>query len=36
VGLEGLVIYKYKLRGNGQKVVDYTGVNARPFQHQSL
>ena len=36
VGLEGLVIYKYKLRGNGQKVVDYTGVNARSFQHQSL
>jgi glutamate-5-semialdehyde dehydrogenase len=36
VGLEGLVIYKYKLRGNGQVVADYVGINAKPFQHQAL
>ncbi|HEY9686920.1 MAG TPA: glutamate-5-semialdehyde dehydrogenase [Coleofasciculaceae cyanobacterium] len=33
VGLEGLVIYKYKLRGAGQIVADYAGENARPFLH---
>jgi glutamate-5-semialdehyde dehydrogenase len=36
VGLEGLVIYKYKLTGNGQIVATYTGNNAKPFQHQKL
>jgi glutamate-5-semialdehyde dehydrogenase len=36
VGLEGLVIYKYKLRGNGQTVADYVGENAKPFLHQPL
>jgi glutamate-5-semialdehyde dehydrogenase len=36
VGLEGLVIYKYKLRGNGQCVADYTGENARPFLHEMV
>lgn len=36
VGLEGLVIYKYKLRGNGQTVSDYVGSNARPFLHEDL
>lgn len=36
VGLEGLVIYKYKLRGNGQVVSDYAGVDAKPFQHKAL
>jgi glutamate-5-semialdehyde dehydrogenase len=36
VGLEGLVIYKYKLRGNGQTVSDYVGENARPFLHEAL
>lgn len=36
VGLEGLVIYKYKLRGNGQIVADYVGANAKPFQHKAL
>jgi glutamate-5-semialdehyde dehydrogenase len=35
VGLEGLVIYKYKLRGSGQVVKDYTGDNGKPFLHQS-
>ena len=33
VGLEGLVIYKYKLRGEGQIVADYVGADARPFLH---
>ncbi len=33
VGVEGLVIYKYKLRGAGQVVSDYVGPNARPFKH---
>ena len=36
VGLEGLVIYKYKLYGNGQIVGDYTGDNAREFTHKPL
>jgi glutamate-5-semialdehyde dehydrogenase len=36
VGLEGLVIYKYKLRGNGQIVADYVGANAKPFLHEPL
>jgi glutamate-5-semialdehyde dehydrogenase len=36
VGLEGLVIYKYKLRGQGQIVADYAGANAKPFQHKDL
>ena len=34
VGLLGLTIYKYKLRGNGQKVADYVGPHARPFIHK--
>jgi glutamate-5-semialdehyde dehydrogenase len=33
VGLEGLVIYKYKLYGNGQIVADYSGEKAREFTH---
>ncbi|MFO7730771.1 MAG: glutamate-5-semialdehyde dehydrogenase [Spirochaetia bacterium] len=36
VGLEGLVIYKWRLYGNGQKAADYSGPNARPFLHRSL
>ncbi|ADI73759.1 gamma-glutamyl phosphate reductase [Methanohalobium evestigatum Z-7303] len=36
VGMEGLVIYKYILIGNGQKVDDYTGQNARKFTHNNL
>ncbi len=36
VGLEGLVIYKYKLRGHGQVVADYAGANAKPFLHEAL
>ena len=36
VGLEGLTIYKYVLRGAGQVVADYVGENARPFVHEKL
>ena len=36
VGLEGLVIYKYKLYGNGQVASDYSGSNAREFTHKPL
>jgi glutamate-5-semialdehyde dehydrogenase len=36
VGLEGLVIYKYKLRGNGQVVSDYVGETPREFRHEKL
>ena len=34
VGLSGLTIYKYKLRGRGQKVADYVGPHARSFTHK--
>jgi glutamate-5-semialdehyde dehydrogenase len=36
VGLEGLVIYKWKLVGNGQIVADYAGPNAKKFTHKKL
>jgi glutamate-5-semialdehyde dehydrogenase len=36
VGMDGLVIYKYKLRGEGQIVADYVGPNAKPFLHRNL
>ena len=36
VGLEGLVIYKYVLEGNGHVVADYSGENARAFTHRPL
>jgi glutamate-5-semialdehyde dehydrogenase len=36
VGLEGLVTYKYKLVGNGHKVADYSGKEARPFTHKRI
>ncbi|MCP4455222.1 MAG: glutamate-5-semialdehyde dehydrogenase [Planctomycetes bacterium] len=36
VGLEGLVIYKWKLMGQGQRVADYSGAQARPFTHRDL
>jgi glutamate-5-semialdehyde dehydrogenase len=35
VGLEGLLIYKYKLFGNGHIVADYAN-KARPFTHRKL
>ena len=36
VGLEGLVIYKYKLIGKGQIVRDYTGKNAKKYMHKVI
>jgi len=36
VGLEGLVIYKYKLFGNGQTVGEYSGKNAKKYTHKVL
>ncbi len=36
VGLEGLVIYKYKLVGNGHVVRDYAGKNGRKFTHRVI
>jgi glutamate-5-semialdehyde dehydrogenase len=36
VGLEGLVIYKWKLFGSGQVVADYTGPAAKKFTHKKI
>lgn len=36
VGLEGLVIYKWRLFGDGHIAADYTGQNARPFTHKPI
>lgn len=36
VGLEGLVIYKYKLIGKGHVVKDYTRKNAKKFKHKTI
>ena len=36
VGLEGLVIYKYIIEGNGQIAGDYLGEDAKAFTHRSL
>jgi glutamate-5-semialdehyde dehydrogenase len=36
VGLEGLVIHKWKLRGTGHVVADYTGPNAKKFTHKNI
>lgn len=36
VGLEGLVLYKYRLSGRGHVVADYVGPQARPFTHRCL
>lgn len=36
VGMEGLLIYKYHLIGNGHVVATYTGENARPFLHRRV
>ena len=36
VGLEGLVIYKYKLIGKGQIVGDYSGKNAKKYKHKII
>ena len=34
VGLEGLTIYKYVLKGDGHVVADYSGANAKKFTHK--
>jgi len=36
VGLEGLLIYKYKLVGTGQTVADFSGENSKKFTHKKL
>lgn len=36
VGLEGLVIYKYKLRGSGHIVADYSGQSPKQFTHKKI
>jgi len=36
VGLEGLVIYKYILIGNGHTVSQYVGENAKNFTHRKI
>jgi glutamate-5-semialdehyde dehydrogenase len=36
VGLEGLIIYKWKLYGKGQLVADYAGPDAKKFTHKKL
>ena len=36
VGVEGLLIYKYHLIGDGHIVATYTGEHARPFLHRKL
>jgi glutamate-5-semialdehyde dehydrogenase len=36
VGLEGLVIYQWRLLGDGHVVADYSGDRARPFTHKKL
>ncbi len=36
VGMEGLMIYKYVLIGDGQVVRDYVGKDARKFTHRAM
>ena len=36
VGIEGLLSYRYLLRGHGQRVEDYAGPAARPFTNRDL
>jgi glutamate-5-semialdehyde dehydrogenase len=36
VGLEGLMIYKWRLVGDGHVVSDYSGANARTYTHRPL
>lgn len=36
VGLEGLVIYKYKVKGQGQTVSEYSDANGKSFTHKAL
>ena len=34
--VEGLLIYKYQLIGNGHVVATYSGEHAKPFLHKKL
>ncbi len=36
VGLEGLLIYQWRLVGNGQIVANYSGPDGRAFKHEKL
>jgi glutamate-5-semialdehyde dehydrogenase len=36
VGMEGLMIYKWRLIGNGHVVSDYSGANAKSFTHRII
>jgi glutamate-5-semialdehyde dehydrogenase len=36
VGMEGLLIYKWKLLGSGQIVADYSGSGGKKFTHKKL
>jgi len=36
VGLEGLVIYKYRLIGKGQVVAEYSGAEGKKFTHRRI
>jgi len=36
VGLDGLLIYKWRLSGTGQIVADYSGPNAKKFTHKKI
>ena len=36
VGLEGLITYKYQLKGDGHLVGDYIGPNAKQFIHKDV
>jgi len=36
VGLEGLVIYQYRLEGSGQTVAQYSGKGGKKFKHKPL
>ncbi|MBC2703551.1 MAG: glutamate-5-semialdehyde dehydrogenase [Desulfobacula sp.] len=36
VGLEGLMIYQWRLMGDGHMVKEYTGKTAKPFTHKPL
>ena len=36
VGMEGLMIYKWRLFGNGHVVADYSGPNAKTFTHRVI
>ena len=36
VGLDGLLIYKWKLVGTGQVIADYSGDGAKKFTHKKL